>query len=719
MPEEPEAPEAPEGQADAQVDASDAVEEVIVAGTPISKTAGSAHVIREQELERYEYDDAHAVLASVPGVYTRGEDGLGLRPNIGMRGVNPDRSKKVTLLEDGILFGPAPYSAPAAYFFPLMTRMTYVRVIKGPGAIAYGPQTVGGSIDLITRPIPTDTEGHVDIAAGEYGYRKAHGYFGSSDGKTGFLLEGVHIGNDGFKELPSGADTGFVKNEWMAKASYNPDPTARVQQEIGLKLTYADEISNETYLGLSDPDFARNALGRYAASQLDRMTWHRTSLVLTHKLAPSPNFSVTTNVYRHDFSRTWRKVNRFRGASLFDVLTTPDAPQSAVYLALLNGQADSSSPAETLFVGPNARDFVSEGVELRARWDVATGAVKQRIEYGVNLHYDRIERRHSEDSFSLIGGDLVPDGGPTIVTAFNEAASHAAALHVVDAISVGRLTLTPGVRTEAISARFLDRTTGQQQGSSTFAVVPGIGAFYALFDHLGVLAGVYRGFSPPAPGSEEHVKPELSVNYEAGVRFATRKSRLEALGFYNAYSNLTDVCTFSSGCLSDDLDRQFDAGKARIYGAELTASHDAQLASELSAPLRASYTFTRSEFLNAFSSDDPIFGQVSRGDEIPYVPRHQAHASAGVEGARWAANLALNYVASAREVAGQLPLNETLASDEQLTLDASGSWRLNEHFGLYANVRNVTDARYILGHRPYGARPNAPRWVQIGLKAGF
>ncbi|MEM9696046.1 MAG: TonB-dependent receptor plug domain-containing protein [Myxococcota bacterium] len=87
------------------------------------RVAGSAHKVDEEELERREDDNAHRILARVPGVYVRGEDGYGLRPNIGLRGGNSDRSSKVTLMEDGVLLGPAPYSAPAAYYFPLMTRM--------------------------------------------------------------------------------------------------------------------------------------------------------------------------------------------------------------------------------------------------------------------------------------------------------------------------------------------------------------------------------------------------------------------------------------------------------------------------------------------------------------------------------------------------------------------------------------------------------------------
>src|SRR5690606_14266336 len=194
-PPEPEAPvvdEASEAPAEEEAEPVEPPEvEVMVLGSKTSKAAGSAHTIREEQLERFEYDDAGMVITQVPGVYIRQEDGIGLRPNIGIRGANPDRSKKVTLTEDGVLFGPAPYSAPAAYYFPLLTRMTQVNVLKGPSAITQGPQTVGGAIDLISRPIPSQTTGQVDLGLGDYGYAKGHAYFGTSTEQFGFLVEGV------------------------------------------------------------------------------------------------------------------------------------------------------------------------------------------------------------------------------------------------------------------------------------------------------------------------------------------------------------------------------------------------------------------------------------------------------------------------------------------------------------------------------------------------
>ncbi|MCU0682562.1 MAG: TonB-dependent receptor [Polyangiaceae bacterium] len=716
----PPAEGAPEATAPAALSATEVPTEVSVVGTRLSQTPGSAHVIKRKQLERFEYDDPHAVLATVPGVYARGEDGLGLRPNIGIRGVNPDRSKKLTLMEDGILFAPAPYSAPAAYFFPLITRMTAVRVIKGPAAVSYGPQTVGGAIDLVTRPVPSAAStGGVDLAAGEYGYAKAHAYFGASDERFGFLVEGVHLRNDGFKRLPNGGDTGSYRNEWMVKGSYVIDPKAKVRQELRLKATYSDEVSNETYLGLTDADFKADPLQRYEASALDRMEWHRTGLALTYLVEPASGVTVTTTAYRNDLARVWRKVNRFRGVDLFGVLRDPNDARNAIYHGVLKGQADSSSPGETLLIGPNDRDFVAQGIESRIRWDTHTGPISHRLEYGLRLHHDRVERRQSEDPFLLIGGRPVPEGGPTVVTAFNEASATALAMHATDALGWGALTLTPGARVEAIHLSYKDRATGDETGRSLQVVLPGVGAYYALWPSLGVLAGVHRGFSPPAPGTADSVKPEFSVNYEGGARFSKGALRVEAVGFYNDYSNLTDVCTLSSGCVEQNLDRQFDAGSARIYGLEAYAEHEVPIVGSLKLPFSVAYTLTRAEFRRTFRSDDPIFGDVTAGDEMPYVPRHQAYASLGLESNRAGGSVGVTYVASMREVAGSGAVSSALHTDEQFMLDLSAYLRVFGPFMVYANGRNLLDSNYIVSRRPYGARPNAPRWLQVGLKASF
>jgi Fe(3+) dicitrate transport protein len=694
--------------------------EITVVGSRVRRAPGSVHVLSQKTLDRYKYDDAQATLQLVPGVYVRQEDGVGLRPNIGIRGVLSDRSKKLTLLEDGVLFAPAPYSAPAAYYFPLMPRVYQLRVIKGPAAISYGPQTIGGAIDLITRPIPGSPSGMFDVAVGQYGYAKLHGWVGTSDMHNGVLLEGIHVSSDGFKELPSGADTGFYHNEWMFKGSHNFDPTSPRLHELSLKLTYADEISNETYLGLTDQDFRNNPLARYGASSLDRMRWYHTSIVLTHKIEPLANLSITTNVYRHNFHRVWRKVNHFRGAALFEVLQNPDEARNAPFYQIISGQADTSSPAEALFIGPNERDFVAQGIESRFKLEGKTGPLQHRVEYGIRFHQDRIERRHSEDAFSLIQGELYPEGTATIVSAFNEANSDALALHALDAITWGPVTLTPGIRAELVYSTFTDKIAGTISGASNQSFLPGIGAYVALTDGLGLLGGVYRGMSPTPPGSDETIEPESSVNYEGGVRFAQGRHRAELIGYYNDYSNMTDVCTFSSGCVNDDLDRQFDAGRARIYGLEAYFEDELPLGPVTLSP-SAAYTLTLTEFLQTFESDDPIFGEVEAGDEMPYVPRHQLRVNLAAELGPASGYGSILYVSKMREQAGAGPLDAALTTEEQFTADVGLSYELPLPIAttLYLQARNLLDNVTLASRRPYGARPNPPRWVQAGAKLEF
>ncbi len=700
-------------------------------GTRESRTAGSAHVLRPRDLERMDYDNPEAVTKQVPGVYARGEDGFGLRPNIGIRGTSPDRSKKVTLMEDGILFSPAPYAAPAAYFFPLITRMELVRVIKGPGAVSFGPQTVGGAIDLVTRGIPADEMGTVDLATGAYGYGKFHGSFGASTARSGYVLEGVHLRSTGFKQLDGGGDTGFEKNEWMWKGRYllSTDPNA--SQKVGLKVGYGDEDSRESYLGLTDADFRANPLRRYRASRLDRMQWHRTQAVATYHARFRQAFTVDAAVYRNDFSRTWRKVNRMGTTTpVAQILANPGSAANAVAYSVLTGAEDWSGGSDTIFIGPNRREFVSQGAQVVSAWQGASGPVTHRLEAGARYHYDRIDRLHTESGYRMIAGSLVPEvlpdgSSPTITTAHARAWAHAVALHLTDAASWGALTLTPGLRVEMIHTRVRDRVAGTDvAGAPQRVVIPGIGAyvtpFGALIPSLGLLAGVYRGFSPAAPGQPATVKPETSVNYEAGVRFSPPpRVRLEAIGFFNDYQNLTAICDFASGCGTGQIDTQSDAGRAHIYGAEVFARAEPSIWSGLTTPLALAYTYTRTKLLDAFTSENPTLRNVQVGDELPFVPRHQLAATAAGETSRGSLALTGTYVSPMREVAGQGASPNEPRTDPSFMLDATARVSLAGTGHVYISVRNLLGADDIAARLPFGARPVAPRWIQVGTKWTF
>jgi len=131
------------------------------------QVSGSAHYLGADQLDKFVYTDIQRVLRQVPGVTIQVEDGYGLRPNIGIRGVATERSGRITLLEDNVLIAPAPYSAPSAYYFPTISRMHAIEVLKGPAAITQGPYTIGGAMNMISTPIPKHFQGNAQIEGGE------------------------------------------------------------------------------------------------------------------------------------------------------------------------------------------------------------------------------------------------------------------------------------------------------------------------------------------------------------------------------------------------------------------------------------------------------------------------------------------------------------------------------------------------------------------------
>lgn len=694
------------------------------------RIAGSATYIGEAELEKMEYDDVQRSLKQkVPGVYVREEDGFGLRPNIGLRGANSDRSAKITLLEDNVLFGPAPYAAPAAYYFPLASRMTGIEVFKGPAALRTGPNTVGGAVNLRTRRIPwSGVSGGVDVAGGMYESGKGHAYLGAGNDHFGILIEGLHLRSGGFKRIDGGPgnglwgnDTGFSRNDVMVKARANTDPNRAWMHAMEVKLGFANESSNETYLGLTDEDFAKDPNRRYFASSRGQMEWNRTQAQARYRFTWGDDVDASVTVYRHDMQRAWEKFNRFaNGPSVRTVLQNSSVGQNELYYQLLTGTRDSLDANDALMIGTNDRRYYSQGIQGRARVGFDLWKIRQDVEVGLRLHQDQIMRDHTESAFLVQGRQLVRADRDELVTADNTDSATALSGYLVDEIGFGPLLLAPGLRVEVVRSTRDDRLVdGPLSDETRISLIPGVGAYVQALPILGFFGGVHKGFAPVAPGQPADVMPEESWNYELGARLDWMKTRGEVTAYVNHYTNLTGNCTFSSGCDDSALGAQFNAGEAIVGGGEVVFGQDIPLPLDIELNVDVVYTLTIARFLTDFSSGFPQWGDVEAGDELPYVPTHQGAVTTGLTRGPLTWTVSLSYVGTMLDEAAQGDVDSVLIIPPTVFVDSLVSYDLGGFGDLYFRVDNLLNAKTIASRRPFGARPGKPLLAMVGYRHRF
>lgn len=687
---------------------------------------GSSYYLSPEELKKFNYTDINRALRSVPGVNFYEEDGFGLRANISLRGTSPERSAKITVMEDGILIAPAPYSAPAAYYFPNVGRMQAVEILKGSSQIQYGPYTTGGAINMVSAQIPNNFQGQIRGSYGSFNTSQLHAHVGESKQTIGYMVEFLNFNSDGFKNLPSGAHTGFNRNDVVAKFRVNSKKEAKLHQSLEAKFQYADEDSDETYLGLTQEDFDRSPFDRYAGSQIDNITTKHVQFMLTHTLDFSKDMRLTTQAYHNRFSRNWYKLNDVTAndqkVGIANILNNPqDFP---THMAIIRGEEDSDDDA--FFIRANNRVYYAQGIQSKFDWHFYGDETFHDIEIGVRYHYDQEDRFQWDDRYKIVNGvmnltfDAVEGSGANRISSANALATFA-----MYKFKYKNLTVTPGLRYENILLSRIDYGsnnpgrnpgTGSGRDNRVDVWIPGIGFNYKIKDDLSIFGGVHKGFSPP--GNEPGQQPEKSINYELGSRFTFGAFRSEVIVFYNDYSNLLGSDLAAGGGVGT-LD-QFNAGAVRVNGLELLLNYDMlQKKSNLSMPISFGYTFTKTEFLSDFASSVGIWGNVSIGDQMPYIPKHQFNAMIALEHQKFELSLSGRYNGEFRTVAGTGSIAQNERVDNNFIIDFAAKYHLAKQLSLTTTMINLLDKAYAVARVPAGLRPGHPFGVYGGLEFRF
>ena len=687
--------------------------------TDVADVPGSAHVIDTEELQTFVNSDILRVLRTVPGVYIQEEEGFGLRPNIGIRGSGLDRSARIALLEDGILIAPAPYAASSAYYFPTQRRMSAVEVLKGPAAVAVGPRTTGGAMNMISTPIPDAMGANIDIRGGDHSTVDAHINVGNRGDRLSWLIETVQAQTDGFKTIdgPVGGSTGYEIEDYVAKFQLDSDPTSDIYQSIRVKLGYTDQLAYQSYVGLTDDDFALNPNRRYAASANDNLKSEHEQYRATYVLDTDSFWRAEVTAYRNEFHRNWYKLQSVGGESAGDVLADPVT--YATEYAYLTG---ITSADDDIQIRANNRTYYSQGVQAKVEWDLGFGDTEVSLNTGLRLHEDEEDRFQHQDGYRMEDGLLVLTTAAAAGSTTNRVSdAKVTSLFVDSEIRSGDWIFTPGVRFEDIDMTRLDYSTSDPtralgptsvRENSTQVVIPGMGALYRLNADWRLLAGIHKGFNPPAPGSAAN--EESSVNIEAGARFDNGDITFESIYFINDYDNLVGTVTDSTGG-GGQIGDQFDGGEVVVSGLELSTGYDIS-GDRFTFPISLKYTWTtEAEFKNSFDSGFDPWGQVEVGDELPYIPEHQLRLAAGLEHERFNVNLAANYVGRMRSKAGQGVFVPEETIDAHVVMDLVAAFSLTQKLATYIKIDNLLDETYIAARRPAGVRPGLPRTAYVGI----
>jgi Fe(3+) dicitrate transport protein len=459
--------------------------EILVTGSPIEEvpevpldSVGSRNVFGPDRVRDTAAREINELVQHIPAISTRPYNGgEAAAPSFSMRGLPDDGlTEYIDVLVDGVPAGPMPYGWTALSFFPATPdRIWAVDYIRGAHQVRYSPNTVGGVLNFLTRPVPSEPLLATRLTVGTNDYLSALFEAGGPlSGSTSILGSYVNRRGAGYRD-----DGDFDQQDASFKVRHVIDDDSWIAAAVSWM-----EDGHQAPGGLTRAEFDVDRFGN--ARPDNRFDGHReVADVVYHRDSGDGHIEAFTN-----FSHTKRHLAAQR-------------PQFGTPTTFLDWTDDSY--------------FWQIGA--RGEQDFRFAGMPHTAYAGLRFHREWLPNYEIEST--PFGG------GPPTMTRDSEYELNTLSFHVDDTFRpTERLAIQAGVRLEWIpTAKGSDDLVPFDFDEDFFVALPGAGASYEVSDRAAVFANWFQGFRAPqvwgfasVPPTDEQLDLEMGTSSEVGVR---------------------------------------------------------------------------------------------------------------------------------------------------------------------------------------------------------
>ena len=639
------------------------------------KIPGTVDVINQQRMEELQPQSLQDVLKTVPGVNVRGDEGgLGSIPNIGIRGLNPSRSSKVLLLEDGAPIQPSLFISNASYYSPPVEQIGGIEVLKGASGLKYGPSNIGGVVNYLSKtPAPGfKLTGKV----GNYGYRLVELEAGGKSSTNG-AMGGINL----IQSESSGYQgNGFKMYDILVKGGME----IAQNQWLSLKYTHYDNNINTSYVGLRPNQYSTHSRDNPAPN--DRFITQRNAVDLNHAVEISPETKINTLMYWSRLSRDyWRQsiVKRTQESTVFRAC---------------NVDTDC-------LIGRN-REFQMLGIDSRVSHAYKALGISNEAEFGLRLHTEsQINQVVSSKTLAYSGR----------LTSQEDNKANSVAVYAQNRFLLSKdFALIPGVRVESYNQTRSNAATGKAGSAKNVETIPQIGATWQLIPQAQLYGSIYKGFAPAQlataiddKGVDQQLAPERSTNAELGLRGRSGAFTYDSAIFSMNFSNQIVNQSLAAGI------SKANGGKSLHQGAEMSLA----------------YALGGGWGINGNATYIPVAKFVGTsslgrdGNRIPYTPKLTSNLGVSYEKNGFNTLINLNYVSTQYADSANTVAQNAIGTLGEVpaftTVNWSANYAINKDWKMFGVINNVFNKRYISSRSPDGIFAGAPLNFQAGMSYQF